>query len=113
MSMTRANLADHCLQSSCIITWGLGCIGPNVHSLDDGSGLATGLKLSRVVLNHSFNSRDEVESSGKGRNVKDSGGSADHKMVPVGHYGLGISQSEDISELHLFWILASLTHDLI
>ena len=35
-------------------------------------------------------------------------------VVPVRHCDLSISQSEqDISELHLLWVLASLTHDLV
>ena len=83
-------------------------------SLDGGDGLSTGLELSHVVFDHSFNSWDEVEGSGEGREVLDSGGSAGHKMVPVGEGDLGISQSQqDVSELHLVRVLASLPHDLV
>ena len=57
--------ADDCLQSSCIVSWGLGCIGSSMNCLDGGNGLATGLELSHVVLDHSFNSGDEVEGSGR------------------------------------------------
>ena len=80
-------------------------------SLDGGDGLATGLELSHVVLDHSW---DEVEGRGEGREVLDSGGSAAHEMVPVGEGGLGISQpQQDVSELNLLRVLASLPHDLV
>ena len=43
-----------------------------------------------------------------------SGGSAGHEMVPVGEGDLGISQpQQDVSELHLLRVLASLPHDLV
>ena len=43
------------------------------------------------------------------RDVLDSGESVGHEVVPVGHCHLGISQSEeDVSELDLFRIVASL-----
>ena len=46
--------------------------------------------------------------------VLDSGWSAGHEVVPVSHCDLGISESEEnVSELDLFWILASLTHDMV
>lgn len=83
-------------------------------SLDSGDGLVTGLELSHVEFSHSFNSWDEVEGSGEGRDVLNSGGSASHETVPVTDCDLGISQPEqDVSELNLLWILASLTHYLI
>ena len=85
-----------------------------MHSLDGGNGLPTGLELSHVVLNHSLNSWDEVEGKGKGRDVLDSGGSPGHEVVSVREGRLGISQPEqNVMELHLLWILASLTHDLV
>ena len=85
-----------------------------MNCLDGGNGLATGLELSHVVLGHSFDSGDEVEGSGEGREILDSGGSTGHEVFPVGHCDLGISQSqEDVSELYLLWILACLTHDLV
>ena len=59
--------AHDCLQSSCIISWGLGSIGSSVDSLDGGNGLTTGLELSHVVLDHS--GWDEVEGRGEGREV--------------------------------------------
>ena len=96
--------ADNCLQSSCIVSWGIGCIGSSVDSLDGGDGLTTGLELSHVVLDHSFNSWDEVEGSGK---VVDSGRSAAHEIVAVGEGDLGISQpQQDVSELHLLRVLS-------
>ena len=50
----------------------------------------------------------------KRREVLDSGRSAGHEMVPVGEGDLGISQpQQDISELHLLRVLASLPHDLV
>ena len=80
-------------------------------SRDGGDGLTTGLELSHVVLDHSW---EEVEGSGEGREVVDSGGSAAHEIVPVGEGDLGISQpQQDVSELHLLRVLASLPHDLV
>ena len=83
-------------------------------NLDGGDGPTTGLELSHAVLDHSFNSRDEMEGSSEWSDVLNSGGSANHEMIPVGHCDLGISQSEqDVSELNLLWVLTSLTHDLV
>ena len=116
VSMARADFAttSDCLQPSCIISWGLGCIGSSVGSYDGSDGLTTGLGAGHVVLNHSFNSRDEVEGRGEGREVLDSCVSVGHEVVPVRVCDLGIYQSQqDVSEQYLLWILASLSHDLV
>ena len=85
-----------------------------MYSLDGGDGLTTGLELSHIVLNHSFNSRDEVEGSGEWGDILDFGGSAGHEVVPVDQCDLSIPQlEEDVLELDLFWVTARLTHDLI
>ena len=85
-----------------------------MYIFDSGNRLATGLKLGHIVLNYSFNSRDEVKSIGKRREILDFGGSTGHEMFPVCNCDLGISKSkEDVSKLHLLWVLASLMHDLI
>ena len=77
-------------------------------------GWPLGLELSHVVLDHNFDSGDDVDGSGERREILDSCGSAGHEVVPVGHCDLGISQSqEDVSELNLLRILACLTHDLV
>ena len=59
-------------------------------SIDGGDGLATGLELSHIVLDDSFNSWDDVEGSGKERDVLDSCGRAGNEVVPVGDCNLGI-----------------------
>ena len=83
-------------------------------SLDGGDGLATGLELSIIVLNHSSNSGDEVEGSGEWGDILSFGGSAGHEVVPVSHCDLGIPESsEDVSELDLLRIIASFAHDLV
>ena len=72
-----------------------------MNCLDGGNGLTTGLELSL------FSSGDEMEGSGEGGEVLDSGVCLGHEVFPVGNCDLGISQSEeDVSELDLFWILA-------
>ena len=43
-------------------------------SLDSGSELATGLEVSYIIFGHSFNSWNEVEGSGEGRDVLNSVG---------------------------------------
>ena len=82
-----------------------------MHGLDGSNWLVTGLELSHIVLYYSFNLRDEMESSSKGRDVLDFGGSAGHEMVPVSNCDLGIPKS--MEGVHLFWVLASLRDDLI
>ena len=81
-------------------------------SLDGGNGLTTGLELNHVVFDHSFNSWDKVESSGKESDILNSDGSEGHEVVPFSHCDLGISE-ENVLEPHLFWILASMTRDLV
>ena len=55
-----------------------------------------------------------MKGRGEGREVLDSGGSAGHEVVPARDCDLSISQSEqDVSELYLLWMLASLAHDLV
>ena len=51
--------------------------------------------------------------SGEWRDILDFVGSVGHEVVPVGHCDLGIPQSEDVSELELLWVLASLMYDLV
>ena len=66
-----------------------------MYSLDGGNRLATGLELSHVVLNHSFNSGDKVEGCGEWGDILDFGGSAGHEVVPISRCDLGISESEE------------------
>lgn len=62
-----------------------------LHSLDGGKGLTTGLELSHVVLDYSFDSWDGARCPGL---------SAGHEMVPVNNCDLGILKpEEDILEL--------------
>ena len=85
-----------------------------MHSLDGGNGLATGLELGHIVLDYIFNSGDEAEGRGKGGDILYSGGSVGHKVLPVGHSDLSISQLKTKApEVHLLQVLASLLHDLV
>ena len=76
--------------------------------------LATALELGHIVLNYSFNSRDEVEGRGKRGNILCFGGSAGYEVLPVSHSDLCIPQPEkNVTEVHLLQVLTSLAHDLV
>ena len=72
------------------------------------------MKLSNIVLNNRFDCWYEVEGSGKGSEVVNSGWCLGHKEVPVIHSDSSVSQPEkNLTKLYLLRILTSLTHDLI
>ena len=85
-----------------------------MHSLDGSNGLATGLELGHIVLDYSFNCRDETEGRGKEGDILYCGGNVGHEVFPVSHSDLGIPQPEkNVAELHLLQVLTSLPHDMV
>ena len=90
VSMTRAELAKQMTASSPPASSAGSC----VDSFDGGNWLATGTKLSNVVLYNCFNCWNEMEGSDKGRNILYVGGSLGHETVPVSHSDSGVSQPQ-------------------
>ena len=84
-----------------------------MHSFDGGNRLTCGLERGNIVLHYCFNSGMQAKCIGKWGDVWNFGWSLFHKAIPVFNSDSSISQTkENVSEMHLVWVITSLTHDL-